>query len=53
VQAHVVNAVQGWENEGTAFGQYGSAPGLDELREAVERLDWSGPLAALFKRKRG
>ena len=52
VAERVVKAVPGWEEEGT-FGSYGSAPRLDELREAVGRLDWREPLKALFDRKRG
>jgi hypothetical protein len=52
VAPHVVKAVQGWEGEGAPYDWYGSAPRLDELRAAVERLDWREPLAALFERRR-
>lgn len=53
VSRDVVKAVVGHEDDDITSGLYAQAPSLARVRDAVEKLDWREPLAALFERQRG
>lgn len=49
VPLEVQKALVGHEHEDMTTGLYAQAPSRDQVRAAVQKLDWREPLAALFK----